>query len=217
MQLFNLIPPHVIQACKDDYYSRAEYETSSMNKANVESILELVLPYCEQAVEGVIFRGGNFYKHAHPYQPHTDFKAWMDNDLNMVIPLEWHAEQVPSLFVFDQTWPYDSVTWSMHKKVEAFKVNTGVKGAPWEYPIEGASRKPFDEEARKRFLPHFRSVDLFSLTGQAYPFEVGSLIIFDNRRIHATSAFTGEKLGLSLRFKLPRANGVEAGLRSQHL
>ena len=40
----------------------------------------------------------------------------------------------------------------------------------------------------------------FGLSGDVFLFEPTSLMVFDNRCIHATSSFKGDKLGLSLRF-----------------
>jgi hypothetical protein len=172
-----------------------------MNKASpgdsliaIQSILEVTLG------RKLDFVTGNFYKHATPYLPHTDFKTYEQNYLNIVIPLSYSGEQA-SLVVFDQTWSQDSITWCMHYPVQQFTYNTGVKGCPYEYPVNGLTKKEINDELYRSYLSHYPKHCLFGLSGKAYPFEPGSIIVFDNRHIHCTSKMNGEKLGISLRFK----------------
>jgi hypothetical protein len=89
----------------------------------------------------------------------------------------------------------------MQQPVKYFTYNTGVKGSPHEYPVENLTNQPIDQELHERYLSHYPLECLYGLSGTVYPFEPGSIIAFDNRRIHCTSSMTGEKIGLSLRFK----------------
>jgi hypothetical protein len=89
----------------------------------------------------------------------------------------------------------------MHHPVYYFESNIGVKGSPCEYPVEHLTNSDIEESLYSPYLNHYPRETLKGLSGNAYPFEVGSVIIFDNRRIHCTSNFKGEKLGISLRFK----------------
>ena len=52
-----------------------------------------------------------------------------------------------------------------------------------------------------QYLNHYPKQCLFGLSGSAYPFVPGSAILFDNKKIHCTSSFTGVKLGLALRYR----------------
>jgi hypothetical protein len=172
-----------------------------MNKAipghSLLSIQEIIENTLGRKLE---FVTGNFYKHTIPYLPHTDFKTYEQNYLNIVIPLSYSGEQA-SLVVFDQTWDQDSVTWCMHNPVQYFTYNTGVKGCPCEYPVNGLTGMEIDDILYQHYLSHYPKHCLFGLSGNAYPFEPGSIIIFDNRHVHCTSKMNGEKLGISLRFK----------------
>jgi len=200
-QKFNVIPKNVIHDLINYYNSVGSYSTTSMKKADPTEILPNITEILENVLgRKLIYSSGNFYKHSTPYFPHTDYKRYEDNKLNVVIPL-MYSESEPSLIIFDQKWELDSVTWSLSGPVEYFLYNIGVKGSPWEYPIKGKTNRDIDQDFYNKFLNHQPRSCFKDLSGQAFPFIPGSAIIFDNRHIHCTSTFTGEKLGLTLRFK----------------
>lgn len=201
-QFFDAVPKEIIDQCILDYNSRLDYDTATMNKTPPGDSLSKLQEICESYLgRKLLYRSGNFYKHTKPYLPHTDYKTYQDNTVNFVIPLEFKGT-LPSLVVFDQLWELDSVTWCMHHAVQKFETNTGVKGCPYEYPVSGLTNKIINEDLYKKYLYHFPKETLFGLSGNAYPFEPRSLIVFDNKKIHCTSSFLGEKLGISLRFSL---------------
>jgi len=199
-QKFNVLNNELLINIIDDYNSRESYETSTMNKASPGSSLYILQEILENSLNRRLeFVTGNFYKHSKPYLPHTDFKTYQNNYLNIVIPLLF-SEDLPSLVIFDQLWEQDSITWCMHHPVHYFSYNIGVKGCPYEYPVKGLTNKDIDTDLYQH-LSHYPQACLFGLSGQAYPFVPGSIIAFDNRYIHCTSKMNGEKLGISLRFK----------------
>ena len=201
-QFFNVIDPLIIKKCIDDYYSNSTFETDTMNKADTKNVLGLFTPMIENMLgKKLMYTGGNYYKHNKPYLPHTDYKTYEDNTLNVVIPLSYTSSQ-PSLIIFDQKWELDSVTWCMHLPVQYFRYNIGVKGCPAEYPVIGLTDKEINNELYINYLNHFPKQLLRGLSGTVFPFEVGSILVFDNRYIHCTSKLDGEKLGISLRFKI---------------
>ncbi len=200
-QFFNVLNSEVIDRLLDYYNSASEYETFTMNKLNPKGILPDLLELIEDKLNKKLeYVTGNFYQHSLPYAPHTDYKTYQQNTVNMVIPLRF-TEALPYLVIFDQIWPLDSVTWSMNKPVMYFEYNIGVKGCPYEYPILGKTEKDFDVEFHAKYLNQYPIECLKDLSAKAYSFEPGSIIIFDNRRIHCTANFTGVKTGLTLRFK----------------
>jgi hypothetical protein len=200
-QYFNVVSSQLIDAAVSDYNSRNSYDTGTMNKTGPGTSLELFTPIIEQLLgKPVVYKSGNFYKHTSPYLPHTDFKSYQDNTINVVIPLQYTGSQA-SLVVFDQEWAQDSVTWCMQQPVQYFSTNTGVKGYPYEYPITNKTGKSIDDDLYNDYLSHYPKEGLAELSGVAYPFEPGSMMIFNNKRIHCTSKMKGEKLGISLRFK----------------
>ncbi len=205
VQKFNVIPDFIINECIDDYNSKDKRHPGVMNTADpgihigkISNIVEDILG------KKIQFKSGNYYQHDKPYLPHTDWFSHLDNNLNVVIPLQiqYPMGHSPSLVVFDQKWRRNGVTWCMHHPVLDFCPNTGVKGNPNEYPVENKTGLAMPYDFKSSHLPHYHGLDLFGLSGQAYSFTRGSAIIFDNQRIHCTSYFKGTKLGLSLRYKL---------------
>lgn len=200
-QKHNFLPPEIINQCLLEYKNKNSYDTATMNKAGPEGCLDFIVPYVQRVFDTKItYSTGNFYKHSIPYLPHTDYKPHLKNVINVVIPLEY-TESLPYLVVFDQEWHLDSTTWCMHYPVQSFNINIGVKGCPYEYPVKNLTGKKIDSELRK-YLPQYPENTLYGLCGNAYPFEIGSMIVFDCRKLHATSMFSGEKTGLSLRFSI---------------
>ncbi len=196
------IPQKIIDEVINDYNSRDKYQTTTMNKADPGPSLPLMLPYIQLILGNDIeYRSGNFYKHTQPYLPHTDYRIDQDNTINVVIPLSYTGTMA-NLVVFDQSWHKDSVTWCLSNKVIEFAINTGVIGRPADYvDVIGLTNQPIPDHLYTNFLTHYEKEMFFGLTGEAFPSEPTSVIVFDNRLIHCTSNFSGEKLGLSLRFK----------------
>lgn len=200
-QIFDAFNNNTISNLIDYYNNIGIYDTTTMNKAPpgeaLNSVKDLLESYIGKKLEYV---QGNFYKHCSPYLPHTDYKTYYDGNINIVIPL-MYTTSLPNLVIFDQFWDLDSVTWCMHLPVQRFEINIGVKGCPSEYPVGGLKSHPIDNDLYEKHLTHYPKNTLFGLSGNAYPFEPGSFIIFDTKRIHCTARMAGEKLGLTLRFK----------------
>lgn len=204
-QVFDVIPDWMIRDCIADYEAKPKRWPGVMNTADpdihVGKITKLVAELVGKPVQ---YRSGNYYQHNKPYLPHTDWFAHIDNNLNVVIPLRFDCEEgfEPKLVVFDQVWPYNGITWCMHYPVLEFNPNTGVKGCPGEYPIKGKTGTKIDEKFWQENLSMYPHECLDNLSGKSYSFTPGSVIIFNNQNVHATSFYKGVKLGLSLRFKL---------------
>lgn len=200
-QIFKVIDPDIVNLCIKKYYKNTVYETDTMNKADLSDVVELLKSIFEKTTgKKLIYVNGNYYKHTQPYLPHTDYNTHDNNTLNIVVPLAYTNSQ-PSLVIFDQRWEQDSVTWCMHHPVQYFKYNMGVKGCPAEYPVIGLTDQDINEDLYKKYLTHYPKNLLKGLTGNSFPFEPGSIIVFDNRFIHCTSKLNGEKLGITFGFK----------------
>ena len=202
VQKFNVIDSETLSKCIHEYNSHNSYQTEWMKKCPPGSAVPLLTDICQDVLEiRLKFCSGNFYKHSLPYLPHTDYRLNQDNELNVVIPLEFQGI-LPYLMVFDQMWNKDSVTWCMHNQLLHFEVNTGVNGFPAEYSdVQGLTDRPINDDLYS-YLTHLPKYMLFGISGNAFPFMPGSIIAFNNKQIHCTSTFTGSKLGISLRFKI---------------
>lgn len=212
-QVHNVIDRGLVDQLLSEYRSGTFVENNHMNKVlpreeTVNLVAEIVEPIINRKLSRG-YHGGNFYKHVWSYDLHTDYKTWINNTLNVVIPLEF-VEPQASLVIFDQVWELDSVTWSMNRPVPYLTFNTGVKGCPYEYPVKNLTGQDIAEEFHRTHLSRFPKECCFGLSGEAYLFQPGSMIIFDNRRIHCTSNLEntpspwkiGQKTGLSLRYKV---------------
>ena len=200
------IPQERIREHIEEYKSSNIRHPGSMNTADPGKFMnaydEIISEHVKRKVKCV---SGNYYKHNLPYMPHTDFKSHLGNFINVVIPLEYTGEQ-PRFVVFDQQWRYESVTWSMHYPVKKFGpycgINTAVKGCPYEYDVTSLTDKPIDTKLYEEHLSHLKKEHLFGLSCKKVSyFSPGNIIIFNNQNIHCTSSFSGEKLGLSLRYR----------------
>lgn len=198
-----MIPLSLIEEAIEEYHSLVADNTVMNISHPSHKIITKLLPYIKQAAgkDNIMHAGGNYYKHNFPYLPHTDYEGEKGNTINVVIPLWKDVEVEPFLVVFDQIYHgYFPVTWMMHHPVYTLSYHTALKGTPSEYNLEGTTDEPIDNELYQH-VTHFHKNHLHGLTGNAYAFEPGSCIVFDNRQVHCTSNFKGEKLGLSLRFK----------------
>ena len=201
-QLFNVVSTEHITNLLNYYDNHKSYDTVTMNKISVDSSMDLCVEICKSLIPfDVEYQSGNFYEHSGPYLPHTDYRVSQDNTINVVIPLRSVCAVPASLVVFDQAYIKDSVTWCLDKPIVYFRINTGVAGNPCDYEVIDLTDTEVDESLHKNFLSHHNKECFRGLSGSAYPFEVGSAIMFDNRRIHCTSHFVGTKTGVSLRFK----------------
>lgn len=201
LQLHDIISSKILNELIFYYDSLGQYDTTTMNKAPPGPTSKIVLEILEEKLNRKLeLVYGNFYKHTLPYLPHTDYKTHNPGSINIVIPLRY-TDRPPHLVIFDQRWKQDSITWCMHHPVKYFEINIGVKGSPFEYPVENLTDRPVDDKLYETYLSHYPKETLFGLTGEAYEFKPGSVILFDNQKIHCTSSFSGEKLGLTLRVR----------------
>ena len=199
MELQDLINEAIIE-----YNSFTEYSTTVMNMAHPsDEIVLKFLPYIKKACrkENIKHAGGNYYKHSFPYLPHTDYEKKLDNTINVVIPLWYDCEIEPYLIVFDQVYNgFYPVTWMMNNPVYTLFGHTAVLGYPQQYNLTNDTNALIDENLYE-YIKMYPKEMLNGLSGKAYKFEPGNIIVFDNRQVHCTSNYTGTKLGLSLRFK----------------
>jgi hypothetical protein len=205
IQKFDIISNKILESCIENYKSLSNHKSIVMNKANPEFALSQLNELLSDILKNLfnkdfVYSSGNYYKHTDPYLPHTDYKKYENNILNVVIPL-FNDNKDAHLIIFDQLWNLDSVTWCMHHPVLYFESNIGVKGCPYEYPIDKLTYKDINNEFYLKYLNHYKKDHLFGLSGTAYPYTPGSIIIFDTRKIHCTSSINKEKIGITLRFR----------------
>jgi hypothetical protein len=181
------------------YNNIGDYQTDTMKKASgTDAVLEILKNIPQIDVARI--KTCHFYKHKVPYFPHTDFRS--DEVENMVIPLQVKGGDNPYLVVFDQYFEEPSITWTFREDVH-FEINTGVKGRPVDFSnVKKLTEETIDEDLYNKCLYHYPKKYWHGLTGKSYEFLPGSIIKFDSKKIHCTSAMEcSSKLGLTIRFK----------------
>lgn len=203
--LENAVPDSLIKKAIRDFDSQNKVsepgDFARTDQINVtDEVTDLIRKIMNREAE---WRSGNYYEHEKPYLPHTDWNFQVDNNINVVIPLRYSGE-LPYFIIFDQIWPNNSCSWMMDQipPRQLGTTHLGVKGWPGEYPILFKTGKDINEELYSKHLTRFKKYTLENLSGKAYPFKPGNIMIFDNRRVHATGDAGWKKLGLSLRFKV---------------
>ena len=205
-QKHNIFDEQLLQRMQQYYESIGTYRSSTMNKADPGEALEWVDTIIrEQYPQLNKFLGGNFYRHEVPYHPHVDHLPNWPLAVNFVIPIFVQGPPV-NFVVFDQRWHKNPRTWSMVQKTEEFahndfSMNQAEDGVPGTSNIEFHTQKDIDRGFWEKHLDHAHKC-YFGLSGNAFPFERGSLIMFETKQIHCTGKFKGNKLGLTLRYSI---------------
>ena len=160
-----------IDQLKNIYYSAECYETDNMKKLAGSKEAKQILKQ-EKNIDVDRITVCHFYKHSHPYYPHTDF----------------HTDEK------------DGRTWTFRENLD-FKYNKPLKGRPYDFDIHDKTEEDIPDSIYK-YLNHQPKKYWFGLSGSAYEFKVGSFIQFDSKKIHATSKLLCEsKLGLTIRYR----------------
>ena len=186
-----------IDQLKNIYYSAECYETDNMKKLAGSKEAKQILKQ-EKNIDVDRITVCHFYKHSHPYYPHTDFHT--DEKENIVIPLEVINGLNPYLIIFNQWFDGDGRTWTFRENLD-LKYNKPLKGRPYDFDIHDKTEEDIPDSIYK-YLNHQPKKYWFGLSGSAYEFKVGSFIQFDSKKIHATSKLLCEsKLGLTIRYR----------------
>ena len=203
-QLSDIFSDEERNALLDIYRSHESYDTEEMKKAPVcDKTMDIVEERIRQLIgTDYVYVSGNYYSHEKPFYPHTDFQKEWKESINMVIPLENNTEgKNGKLVIFDQLWEDDSKTWMMIHPVKEYAVNKALPGCPFDYRITNHTNEKISLLFWETHLKHFPSWCWQGLSGSTYNYEENSIIIFDNKRIHCTNNFKGNKTGLTLRYK----------------
>jgi len=149
--------------------------------------------------------GDNYYRHSKSYLPHCDAtneRAW----LNIVIPLEQYEVFGNQKFVvFDQTWAGRNITWTGKIQISgdfASNKKTNQRPVDGEFFRNGTDSE-LPEELWQQFDENNFDRDYFySMSGVAYDWIPGDVLVFESQHIHATGKMqSSKKLGLSIRIE----------------
>jgi hypothetical protein len=147
--------------------------------------------------------GDNFYKHSSSYFPHCDAveeSAW----LNIVIPISRIGVRSEQKFiVFDQLWQGKNITWlGNYQFTGDFHSNKKTNDRPCDSEfLENSTDTSLPMELWQHIEQKHFTLDYFQgLSGIAYDWSPGDVLVFDSRHPHATGRMqSASKLGVSIR------------------
>jgi hypothetical protein len=150
--------------------------------------------------------GDNFYKHNFPYFTHIDSNN-NPNSYNLLIPLHIENNAEQKFIIFDQyCTDYAGATWigDIWKPKQDFETNKKREFPYKDTTVVGCTDRPIDSNLYKDLEYAFRNEEMFfGLTGTAYDYKPGNILIFPSNRLHCTGKMTCKyKIGLSLRFEV---------------
>lgn len=155
-------------------------------------------------------QGGNIYKHKNLYSLHVDSdEPWQLMNVNIPIHLEVENPK-QKLIIFDQyTDNGFGQTWYGKrkdiKKNGNFDFNKKVPLTPWEDDkVYDCIDQPIDTKFYSDYLDFANHTPelFYGLTGTAYDFTPGNMIVFNSNNIHSTGKLIGPwKMGLLIQFE----------------
>lgn len=212
----NAIPLDVCKYIKDFFDSRSDLHVHKPNNPNVVKInspwshLKTVLnPILSRYIKTINGQGGNIYKHTNLYSLHVDSaEPYQMINVNIPIHLEVH-DPVQHLVVFDQ-WVDNGngKTWYGDRedaKNYNFDHNKIASMTPWDDPgVYDKTEHDIDQQFYSDYLDFDNHKPSYfkGLSGTAYEWKPGNLIVFDSNNIHCTGKLIGPwKMGLLINFE----------------
>lgn len=167
---------------------------------------ELLSPILESYLNLNTNYGDNYFCHMYPYMPHSDYDT--NDTWQLVIPLKlWNQTSQQNFIVFDQAVKHKGIIFCDPGHVHKFKFNEMQVGGVTKEDVDLITYNEIDNEFYDTHLRDDnlseRSKEIFwGMSGNAYPWTPGNIIIFDSRQLHCTANMKCDrKLGLALRFK----------------
>jgi hypothetical protein len=212
----NVIPLEVCQYIKNFFDTRTDLHVIKPNNPNVIKINEpwkhlkdILDPIFSQFFKTNNGTGGNLYKHKNVYTTHVDSfeKHQMINALIPIYTLP--SVELQHFVVFDQ-WVDNGFgqTWYGDRqdinKYGDFDFNKKTSQIPFnDSRVYDKTDVDINEEFYKKYLDTtYHKLEYFKgLTGKAYPFVPGNLILFNSNQLHTTGKLVSEwKMGLHINF-----------------
>jgi hypothetical protein len=211
----NVIPLEVCDHIKDFFDSREDLHIKKPNNPNVikinspwthlKDVLDPILSNYFKTVNG---QGGNIYKHSNLYTTHVDSEEpWQL--INCLLPIHLPDPTVDQRFVvfdqwvdngFGQTWYGDRDDLEYD-----FDRNKILQSTPFtDNRVYDKTDKDIDTDFYNNFLENGKHKPKYfkGLTGTAYSFKPGNLILFNSNNLHSTGSLKGPwKMGLHINFE----------------
>lgn len=212
----NAIPLDVCRYIKDFFDAHPELHVHKPNNPNVVKInspwthlRDVLDPILSKYIRTVNGQGGNIYKHTNLYSLHVDSdEPYQMVNVNIPIHLEV-SDPVQHFIVFDQwtdnglgrTWYGDRPDANNYN----FDHNKIASITPWNDPaVYGKTDQDIDLDFYNKYLDFdLHKPSYFKgLTGTAYNWKPGNLVVFNSNNIHCTGKLIGPwKMGLLINFE----------------
>lgn len=211
-----VIPIHIIHTLLDFFETNTHLYRDTMGMTKISNpwqyVDHILNPILSAYIDTSKNLGDNFYKHSFPYFPHID-SCGNPNSYNVLIPLKLSDPVDQKFVIFDQyCTDYTGATWigNIWKPKGNFESNKKREFPSLDPDVVGCTDKPIDPTLYDILKYDFRNEEMFyGLTGTAYDYSPGDILIFPSNQIHCTGKIECKwKIGLSLRFELLDINGI---------
>lgn len=210
----NAIPLNLCSYILDFFENNKELHFHKSNNPNVVKInqpwkhlRDVLEPVLQKYIDTSTGQRGNIYKHTNRYTAHVD-SGDPKQMINALIPI--HIEKpktIQKFVVFDQ-WIDNGtgVTWEPTHRGKTLDYNKQVRFRPWEDSrVKDKTSNNIDIKFFRNYLqqPYSEPWKYYKgLSGVAYDFVPGNLILFNSNNIHCTGRFVGEwKIGMHIQFE----------------
>lgn len=212
----NVIPLEICNYIKDFFETRTDLHVIKQNNPNVikinnpwKHLKDILDPVFSQFFKTNNGNGGNIYRHTNVYTTHVDsFES--HQMINALIPIYTvPTTELQHFVVFDQwvdngfgqTWYGDRPDI---KNNGDFDFNKKISEIPYnDTRVYNKTDKDIDLNFYSKYLDFIcHKPEYFKgLTGTAYPFVPGNLILFNSNQLHTTGKLLGDfKIGLHINF-----------------
>ena len=190
-----------------------------MNKPNNRNVTKINNPWLHlgKVLEPVLskyFRcnkgnGGNIYKHSNLYTTHIDSVEPMQM-INALLPIHVTNPAVMQHFVVFDQWVDNGFgqTWygeGRNTGETDFDINKKLAMSPWQDDrVYDKTDRDIDPEFYELYLDDTNHQPSYfrGLSGTAYEFVPGNLILFNSNNLHCTGKLSGPwKMGLHINFE----------------
>ena len=210
------IPLDVCNYIQEFFDTHLELHVHKANNPNVikinspwQHLGEILAPILSKYIRTVNGQGGNIYKHTNLYSLHVD-SAESFQMINVNIPIHLEVKNPPQHFVVFDQWTDNGIgkTWYGDRndaKNYDFDHNKIATMSPWNDPtVYNKTNSDIDMDFYQKYLEFdMHTPSLFKgLSGTAYDWRPGNLIIFNSNNIHCTGKLIGPwKMGLLINFE----------------
>ena len=210
----NSIPLEVCNYIKDFFDTNTDLHINKPNNPNVikinspwthlKDVLDPILSKYFKTIKG---QGGNIYKHSNLYTTHVDSEEPYQL-INALLPIYLPDDSIEQHFIVFDQWVDNGFgqTWYGDRDVKYnFDRNKILQATPYtDDRVYDKTDEDIDKDFYYKYLTDGKHKPEYfkGLTGTAYNFKPGNLILFNSNNLHCTGSLKGPwKIGLHINFE----------------